>query len=322
MPSVVRSEIPSTSGKIQEYEVILCSYNGAEYIAEQLHSILNQQPAPSRILISDDGSTDDTIDIVRKIAATTTIPLELIQGPGRGVVENVFSALPRTRAPYVFLADQDDVWLENKAALFTQKMTFSPEPHLIFSDAWVWQENDERCSFWQLDQLNPDNASYPSLLAFHNCVQGASTCVNQALIQAIRPHPDIAMHDWWLGLVAAGVGRVSIIPEPTLLYRQHRGNQIGSQSRSARYESLSQKKQRATLVLQQAFAYSRLYASHLRSPERQFFEAYRSAMAKGVLRRLAFLLRYRPWRKNLLRTMTLWASIAGIHLMEERDNRP
>lgn len=308
--------MPSLTPLLPTYEVVICTYNGADFIDEQLSSILTQKPAPKRVIVSDDGSSDGTLELVQAQIQNSSIPIDVIRGPGQGIVANALHALRHTQAEYVFLADQDDIWLENKASLFCEKMMNTAKPHLIFSDAWVWYPGrDPEITFWNADRLRPTNAYDPRQLAFHNAVQGASACVNRALIDAVRGHPDIAMHDWWLGLIAAGTGQVSIIAQPTLLYRQHDRNQLGAQSRKVdaggpikRYR----KKRRAWLTaLHQAVGFAQLYAPQLPEPQSAFFQAYAHAITSGVLHRIGFLLKWRPVRANLLRTATLWLNILG-----------
>ncbi|WP_051235730.1 glycosyltransferase family 2 protein [Marinimicrobium agarilyticum] len=310
------TDMPSTPPQPTriDYDVVVCSYNGGAYIAEQLESILKQEPPARQILISDDGSTDNTRDIVKQLAETSPVPVTLIDGPRKGVIHNVLTALPQTTAEYVFLSDQDDIWLENKVALFSEHMRQSDDPHLIFSDAWVWHPGkEEMASFWKLDDLKPDNAKSPRKLAFHNTVQGASACFNRALINTINTEgapSEVIMHDWWLALIASGTGRVSAIKEPTLLYRQHSSNQVGSQNSAGKKKrNIAKTLFIANRILCQAVAFSEHFRERLTPEDRAFFLAYENAMRGGTLKRLAFILRHRPTHKDLNRTCKLWASI-------------
>lgn len=308
--------MPSHAPTPPAYEVVICTYNGADFIGEQLSSILGQQPPPARVIVSDDGSSDNTLALVEEQARSSSIPIKVIQGPAEGIVANMLHALRHTQAEYVFLADQDDIWLDNKASLFCQQMLDTAKPHLIFSDAWVWYPGrDPAITLWNADGLKPENTHDTRKLAFHNAVQGASTCINRALVQSLKAHPDIAMHDWWLGLIAAGAGEVSIINQPTLLYRQHAGNQVGVQAQRVRVggpiKRFSNKRKASAIVLQQALGFAHLYGHQLPTEQKGFFQSYANAMTAGVLQRGWFLLKWRPVRKNLLRTITLWLSILG-----------
>lgn len=300
-----------TPEQAPSYEVVLCSYNGEGYILEQLTSIASQQPAPSAIIVSDDGSTDNTLKIVERFAHISEVPVRQIAGPGQGIIQNALSALKQTSAPYVFLADQDDIWLENKASLFCAQMRETNEPHLIFSDAWVWEpESDRRRSFWKVDGLIPKNAQNPKRLAFHNTVQGASACINRALIDALVYDSRIVMHDWWLALIAAGTGKVSTIAEPTLLYRQHATNQVGIHNKGAgKKGNLLHRRKVAVRILRQAHAFAEHYGSKLEGRNRRFFKAYYSALNGNIIHRTWFVMRYWPKHKSMRHIITLWASI-------------
>jgi len=295
-----------------EYDVLICTFNGGDYIAEQLRSILHQTPAPRNVWISDDGSEDQTRAIVNQIADAHETPIHWLEGPRRGVIANMLWALPKTQSPYVFLADQDDIWLDNKAALFRAQMAEQDQPHLIFSDAWVWHpDKDTKHSFWELDRLRPDNAQSARRLAFHNTVQGASACVNRALIDTIVSDSRIMMHDWWIALIAAGLGKVSIIKEPTLLYRQHDNNQVGSQNQGAKRKKPSFQKRWsiATRILSQAKAFAEHYEAQLKPADRRFFASYRKAITGNLIQRSLFVLRYWPRHRDLRRTISLWGRI-------------
>lgn len=301
----------ATAHKI-DYDVLICTFNGGDYIAEQLHSILQQTPKPRNVWISDDGSKDQTHAIVKQIAEGYATPVHWLEGPRRGVIANILWALPQTQSPYVFLADQDDIWLDNKAALFCAQMTEQDQPHLIFSDAWVWHpDKDTKHSFWELDRLRPNNAQSAQRLAFHNTVQGASACVNRALIDTVVSDSRIMMHDWWLALIAAGLGKVSIIREPTLLYRQHDNNQVGSQNQGGKRKKPSFQKRWAiaTRILNQAKAFAEHYEPQLKPADRRFFASYRKAITGNLIQRSLFILRYWPRHRDLRRTISLWGRI-------------
>ncbi|GGX60254.1 glycosyltransferase family 2 protein [Saccharospirillum salsuginis] len=317
---------PASDHLHPDYEVVVCTHNGVPYLAAQLDSILAQRPKPSRVIISDDGSTDETHRLLASYQAKHPDLIRVIAGPGEGIIKNVLFALTHTCAPYVFLADQDDIWLEHKARLFSEQMIVTSDPHLIFSDAWVWfPETHERQSFWKLDGLVPEHAYDPRKLAFHNCIQGASVCINQALIARIKPHPDIAMHDWWMGLIAAGEGRVSIIRTPTLLYRQHSANQVGIQQgrRSGPWLArLRDKSEAARTVLLQAKAYADCYAEATNEEQKAFFTALSKALPSNLLKRLYFLLKWHPVRKDTRRTLTLWLSIALLRCRSGKQPTP
>ncbi|MCP8900271.1 glycosyltransferase family 2 protein [Gilvimarinus xylanilyticus] len=294
------------------YEVVVCTYNGAPYLQQQLDSIAQQSPPPERIIISDDGSTDSTLNLAHQWQSKASVAVTILRGPGQGIVANTFYALQQSRADYVFLADQDDVWLTNKAELFCRQMHRQNTPHLIFSDALVWHpDTNRRTSFWATDRLDPERARRVDRLAFHNTVQGASACINRSLIdRLVTDEPRIMIHDWWMALVASGLGDVSIISEPTLLYRQHTSNQLGSRHTQGSTRRPRALRRHLTLqILEQAWAFADHYAAHLNNSPQEFLIAYARACRGHFFQRLGYVIRYRPQHKSPAHTLRLWLAI-------------
>ncbi|MGF1872916.1 glycosyltransferase family 2 protein [Photobacterium indicum] len=220
------------------YEVILCSYNGSFYIIEQLESIIQQSIQPSKIILSDDGSSDNTILLVKEFLSNyDDIELVIIEGPRKGPSLNFLSTLKYSTEEYVFFADQDDVWLKDKIERYLDYITiFSKDvPQLFFSDALLVDENRNFEGFTHLQHLKirPEELDSNSLI-FLNYIQGATICLNSNLVNLINRQVketglnDIIIHDWWCALVANYFGEIVFIDEALIEYRQHDNNVIGS----------------------------------------------------------------------------------------------
>ena len=291
------------------FEVIIPVYNGEKYLKAQLDSILEQRYLPERIIISDDGSIDASLDIIHSFAAGTTVSVVIEEGPRKGVVENVFFALAKTKAEYVFLADQDDVWLPNKVELFCDLMTTSKLPHLIFSDAILWfsnQKRDKEVSFWLHEGIDPVNANIVANQVFRNSVQGASMAINRALINKLGDHSNVLMHDWWCALIACSLGDISVIDTPTLLYRQHENNLVGADTGT---RTVKQKFEASRKIFKQGIAFGETFKGQFDEYHSDFFDDLTLAFRSSRIKRLLFLLKYKPSRKNRLRSLTLLLSI-------------
>lgn len=119
--------------------VAMAVYNGEAYLKEQLDSILQQLQKNDELVISDDGSTDCTLDIVRAYAATDK-RIQILEGPGRGIKQNIANAIAHTSGAYIFLADQDDVWKPEKVARVLQEFQ-EKKCHVVVHDCIVTNEN-------------------------------------------------------------------------------------------------------------------------------------------------------------------------------------
>jgi len=295
------------------YDVVIPTYNGAHFILEQLQSICDQKDLPVKIIISDDGSIDSTLSIIHTFSMNCAVPIVVLDGPGKGVVNNVFFALQHTTSDYVLISDQDDIWLPNKSALFKNEMIYSDSPHLIFSDSTVWYSNDNAGkSFWLHEGINPYNSLDYRVQVFRNSVQGASSAVNRALVKMLEYNSNILMHDWWFTLMANTFGKISIIHESTLLYRQHASNQVGAKGKFK--WNLIRNIKNSQLIFKQIAAFYKVYGTRLSNEHLSFYRDFNISFENGLFARVSFLLKYKPFRKNIFRSGTLWASILFVKI--------
>lgn len=206
--------------------VCLATYNGSVYVGEQLCSVLRQLGPDDEVVVSDDGSTDNTVAVISSIDDDR---LRLLEGVGQlGVVRNFERALQAARGDTIFLCDQDDVWLPGKVercqALLADYM-------LVVTDCTI-VDGEKR---WLSPSFFRLRRSRPGLLhnLWKNSYLGCCMAMRRAVLEAALPFPaNIAMHDWWIGLVAECVGRVSFLEESLLLYRRHGGNASQTTMRS------------------------------------------------------------------------------------------
>lgn len=205
--------------------VCVATYNGTRYVLAQLQSILPQLAADDELIVSDDGSTDATREVVRCIGDPRIV---LIDGPCAGLVHNFEHALRQARGDAIFLCDQDDIWLPQKV----QRMMHAlDEVDLVVSDCRVVDDalNELHPSFFHL------NGSRSGLLRnlAKNGYLGCCMAMRRTVLDAALPFPEnIAMHDWWIGLVAECTARVRFLDETLSLYRRHGGNASPATMRS------------------------------------------------------------------------------------------
>lgn len=222
--------------------VALCTYNGEQFIEAQLQSLARQTVQPDELIITDDGSQDGTMEIVRAFAAGAPFRMRIFQHEHPlGVVANFSEAVGYCEGDYIALCDQDDVWLPDKLAreldlLQRYEAQYGREyPVLAHSDLCV-TDAGLRCKAASLMRFqgirNEETAQGAlSVLLVQNYVTGCTMVFNRALKQRVWPFPpEAVMHDWWIALVAAAVGRIAFVDDALLLYRQHEDNQVGAKS--------------------------------------------------------------------------------------------
>jgi len=219
-------------------DIVMATYNGMPYIREQLQSILWQDYPQFRLLIHDDGSTDGTVEEIRKVAERYPDKVFFIEDgiTFRDVKKNFEHLLKMTDADYIFLTDQDDVWLPSKVSSMVKHIKNGEQQYggmhksiLVFSGLSPIDKNGfpKSTSMFKMENVNP-RAVCLELLLSRNIIPGCVMGFNRSLLEASLPFANEAiMHDWWLALVAAATGSILYVPKSLVLYRQHERNAIG-----------------------------------------------------------------------------------------------
>jgi len=316
-------------------EVALATFNSARFLPELLDSLFGQTCQGFTILVSDDRSTDSTLDIIadyqRRYPGRITM-LEPDQRLG-GPLANFSRLIDHLKADYAFLCDHDDVWLPNKIALCLEEIRSlearhgSSTPLLVHTDLTVVDSDLEIISpsSFLYQDIDPARNGLPSLLMV-NTVSGCAAMVNRPLYERARPVPSAAvMHDHWLALVAASVGKISCIRQSTVLYRQHGGNAIGAtrwgatsildRMRQTLFEETKKK------LLQRLSVQARALLSRCGDDlaAEQFRAVATLAHLWSVNRALRFILlwRHRVRLKGAIRNSALLFAVSGRHPRSE-----
>ena len=218
-------------------EVVLPTYNGAAFLEAQLASIAAQTLRPQRVIIRDDGSQDGTLALLSQLQKRYGNWLVLLDSRGNlGCAGNINCLLSATRAPYVALADQDDLWHPDKLASSLRLMEWlewshgNDYPLLVHTDLNLIDTNGHSLgrTYFEKQGLKPQRSGLDDLL-LTNVVTGCTVLMNRALLHRATPIPaEALMHDWWLALVASATGSISLLPDANVLYRQHAGNVVGA----------------------------------------------------------------------------------------------
>ncbi len=220
--------------------VLLAVYNGEKHLKEQIESLLNQTVDDIKIIIRDDGSTDNSSEIIKLYCEKYPKKVSCVSGEATGGAAQNFSELLKCcddAFDYIMFCDQDDVWLPKKvektlAAIKEVEGDNRDIPVLVHTDLKVVDVNLNILneSFFDFQRLIQENITLPKLLV-QNYVTGCTVMINKALRKSCGEIPkECIMHDWWLALTAIIFGKLVCLNEATMLYRQHENNQVGAKA--------------------------------------------------------------------------------------------
>lgn len=270
-------------------DILMATYNGERFVGEQIESIQRQTYRNWRLLVSDDCSSDGTLDIVRRYAAEDGRIRIVSDGVKHGgAKENFFALMSRSDAPYCMFCDQDDVWLPEKAEkclVETRRLEAEVSadiPLLVFCDMKVVDESLSVIheSFEGSSHFDPSRLAFRHLLA-HNVAAGCCMLFNRPLLEICRRSDGegAEMHDWWAMLAAAAFGHIRFIDESLSLYRQHGDNEVGANEYSPveRAKDMEFMVQQFILSTEQASAFGALYGGGLRPRDRRSLQEFAKA---------------------------------------------
>ena len=221
-----------------QISICMATYNGQEYLKKQIDSIFAQSNQDWQLLIRDDGSCDNTISIIEDYMARFPDKIKLITGKEchLGASLNFGQLLEYTDTQYIMFSDQDDIWLPNKIELTLNVMKateqlYPDKPVLVHTDLRVI-DSDSRTiadSIWSYQKLFPEIGNSLNKITAQNVVTGCAMMINRKARAVSIPIPGEAiMHDWWIAIKVAKHGKIAYVSTPSILYRQHPGNEIGA----------------------------------------------------------------------------------------------
>ena len=223
-------------------EILMATYNGKNFLREQIDSIVNQSDRNWHLTISDDGSDDGTTDIIDEYAHRYPEKISRhFSGQRFGNARDHFFHLMRQcAADWMLFCDQDDTWFSSKIAKMRAAMIAAEEegdsqtPILVFSDQVPTdaQLHPLAPSLMRYQKQYFEHFDYRSIL-MQNVVTGGAMGINRALAKLAGQCTDtsqVIMHDWWFAAVAARFGKIVYLDEPMGTYRQHEGNTTGAKN--------------------------------------------------------------------------------------------
>lgn len=219
--------------------VCIATHNGEKYIKEQLDSILCQLSIEDEVVISDDGSTDTTLEIIEGYN-DPRLKIHAMTHARKGmkshyyVTMNFENALKHAKGDYIFLSDQDDVWMPNKVKLCVN----------ILQDYDIVLHNLQ-CVDGDLQPLNKNiynnNFKVKNYLMKRGKHYGCALAFKRELLKYILPFPNkLVLHDYWIGIIGETYGRLQFVDELLTKYRIHNTNTSGeSQNKNSMIYKLS-----------------------------------------------------------------------------------
>ena len=221
----------------ERISVVMCTYNSAQYLQEQLESIASQTRPPYELVVCDDQSDDKTTEIVKAFAISVPFQLDLIINEKRlGSTKNFEKAIQLCGGDIIVLSDQDDVWHPQKLERMGKVFANTPSIGAVFTDAEMvdeylrplgyrlWQS----AGFTKIEQRLFTRGRAVDVLLRHNVVTGATMGFRAKFKELVLPIPDIWVHDGWIALLIAATADLGMIDEPLVKYRQHSKQQIGA----------------------------------------------------------------------------------------------
>lgn len=298
-------------------DILMATYNGEKYLRPQLDSILRQSNQAWRLIIRDDCSSDNTVQIIKEYQLLRPEQIQLIQAeqPSGSAQNNFFKLLQYSTADYIMFADQDDVWLQQKIETTLNKMHQMEQhygkeaPLLVHTDLAVVDENLCTINDSLFDMHNMDyRRNQLNNILVQNIVTGCTVMVNRSLLNLMTDIPKRAvMHDMWFALIAAAFGKIGFVSKATMLYRQHGDNVKGAKNMKSVLYTLKKMQQldeiHAGLLGQyrQAEEFFEIYKDALNVQQQMVLKDYASLKNSGIFRKAKVLTKHDLYKKGIIR---------------------
>lgn len=289
--------------------ILMATYNGSKYLEEQLNSIIKQDYTNWKLIVSDDHSTDETIEILQKYEQQYPDKIELLlnKTASGSAKRNFFKLIDKVDADYIMFCDQDDIWEPKKISYTLKYMKAKEEketPILIHTDLTVVDEdmNVISASFMKHQHLRPSNSLHD--IVIQNSITGCTMMINRALLNLLKRKVNIdfiEMHDWWCGLIAAAFGKIYYIKKSTIKYRQHANNSVGAQKYGLRlfFRKKFQfyKKLKSTFI--QAGEFLRIFGKDLTPNDYNLLFHYSECVHLNKIQRIWVYIRFQTFKQGI-----------------------
>ncbi|CAG5011488.1 hypothetical protein DYBT9275_04960 [Dyadobacter sp. CECT 9275] len=219
--------------------VAMCTYNGAKYLPQQLESIANQIVGVDELVVCDDGSKDNTIEVLTAFSESSPFKIRIYRNEvNLGSTKNFEKCLSLCEGEIIFLADQDDIWRSDKVEKQSGFLEKHPDKDAVFSNATMINGNSEEIgkTIWQEIEFSKDlqdkweRGKAHEILFNGFVVTGATLAIRRSCLDRLTPFPTHVpdlIHDAWIAMVLSLEDKISLIPENLISYRIHSSQQVG-----------------------------------------------------------------------------------------------
>lgn len=308
--------------KMATIDILMATYNGGKFIREQLDSIFWQTFQDFRLIVRDDGSTDDTVAIVEEYSQKNPGRIEIVHDEVvcKSATKNFFELLKHAEADYVMFCDQDDVWMKYKIQITLDYMKATEsrnpgKPVLIFTGLQVVDAELRSMDLLFGLQGAPEKLyTFRELLAA-NCAAGCTQMLNREAYENLGSFEEgITLHDWWTMLYALGFGVVERVPMALILYRQHSGNVMSAKPKGVKLSkrilqytkhpfelaSKTNAERRTTIEI-----FHKRFAASLSPEKRDEIEGYLKLFSKNFFERCKAVRRFKDLYLYTLHSLVL-----------------
>ncbi len=237
--------------------IAMCTYNGAEYLREQLDSLVDQTYPNLEIVVADDRSSDGTIDILKEYTERyKNINFRFyINETNLGYIRNFEKVIGNCTGDYITLCDQDDIWDKQKISVM---LAHIGDHLLIYHDSEFIDDEGQLLGKKVSDVRNCYSGNDPRVFLFENCVSGHALLFKAELKKYAGNFKPEIVHDWWLAYAATNVGSIYFLDQALVKYRQHRATSTDI----LRQKKQIVKKQGSIEKLEKQFAILRLFSGY------------------------------------------------------------
>lgn len=202
--------------------VVMCTYNGALYIEDQLKSIMNQSIIPAEVIICDDRSTDETVVILKRFEKEYKQIKVIINESQLGFNKNFEKALSLANYDLIAISDQDDIWAIEKLNILAS--SFAKDSSVVYCNSIRFKDTIPTDLLPSKTYRRVEGTCVKKLFLYNTC-SGHAMMIKKKFLKNILPFPSKGFYDWWIAMIACCNGGLSYVNKTLVFQRLHQNNQ-------------------------------------------------------------------------------------------------